>query len=299
MLTELKDTADAVFHNTFQNWRKQNPRGIFLTVETKMKANLHGAACHHLGPTNGLAEDDGRSLTKKLKVLGDGPGSLNKWAEQRSVIVHLCKHCLRDKLIDESQRAVAAPAGAGADMLPSHPFANELAEELAILDREDLSQTEKESLIRARRGQGRYRQDLEKIEIGCRLSGTIDRRHLRASHMKPWSVSNDQEKLDPNNGLLLSPHVDHLFGRGYISFTDEGDLLVSKALNPVVLTAWGLTIAMKKKAFSEKQRVYLAYHRKNVFEKHGRTKEFDEGEPSAAGISSTEIVLREIVPGSG
>jgi hypothetical protein len=173
----------------------------------------------------------------------------------------------------KSQRAAPGPAGAGSDVLSSHPFADELTQELAILGREDLSPTEKESLIRAGRGQGRYRQDLEKVESGCWLTGTIDRRHLRACHIKPWSVSNDHEKLDPNNGLLLSPHIDHLFGRGYISFTDEGELLVSKALNPVVLGVWGLTAATTREAFSVEQRVYLAYHRKSVFEKHGRNKE--------------------------
>jgi hypothetical protein len=198
----------------------------------------------------------------------------------------------------KAQRDVAVPAGAGPDVLSTHPFADELTEELVILSREDLSPREKDSLIRARRGQGRYRQDLERVEIGCRLTGIVDRRHLRANHIKPWSVSDDHEKLDPNNGLLLSPHIDHLFDRGYISFTDEGELLVSKALNPVVLSSWGLTVPVKK-AFNEKQRVYVAYHRKSVFEKHGRSKKFDEGGPSAAEDTSTEIVLREIVHGSG
>jgi hypothetical protein len=202
-------------------------------------------------------------------------------------------------LARKTPHGVAAPAGARLDILSSHPFADELTQELAILGREDLSPKEKESLIRARRGQGRYRQDLERVEIGCRLTGTIDRRHLRASHIKPWWISNDQEKLDPNNGLLLSPHVDHLFERGYISFTDEGELLVSKALNPVVLIDWSLTAATRRKPFSAKQRVYLAYHRNSVFEKHGRSKEFDEGETSDTGKHSVGIVLREIIPGAG
>jgi len=196
-------------------------------------------------------------------------------------------------------RTDIGPQVAGNPALESHPFADELAEESVILGRGDLSPTQKESLIRARRGQGPYRQDLERVEIGCRLTGIVDRRHLRASHIKPWSVSNDHEKLDPNNGLLLSPHVGHLFDRGYISFTDEGELLVSRALNPVVLSAWGLTGADSKKAFSENQRVYLAYHRKSVFEKHGRGKEFDQEEASAADDPNVHIVLREIVPGSG
>jgi hypothetical protein len=199
----------------------------------------------------------------------------------------------------KTHHEVTATAGTGLDNLLSHPFADELTQELAILGRGDLSPPEKESLIRAKRGQGRYRQDLERVEIGCRLTGTIDRRHLRASHIKPWRVCNDHEKLDPNNGLLLSPHVDHLFDRGYISFTDEGELLVSKALNPVVLSDWGLTASTGPKPFSAKQRVYLAFHRNSVFEKHGRSKESDEGETSDTGVHSVGIVLREIIPGSG
>jgi hypothetical protein len=170
----------------------------------------------------------------------------------------------------KTEREATAPTGTGADVLSSQLFADELAQELAILQRADLSKAEKESLIQARRGQGRYRQDLEKVEGGCRVTGLIDRRHLRASHIKPWSESNDQEKLDPSNGLLLSPHIDHLFDRGYISFTNDGDLLVSKHLNPVVLGAWGLTGSIKRKPFDAKQCVYLEYHRNHVFETRGR-----------------------------
>jgi putative restriction endonuclease len=172
-------------------------------------------------------------------------------------------------------------------------------EEARLQARADLRPAEKEMLIRARRGHGRYRQDLEKIEAGCRLTGLIDRRHLRASHFKPWCVSNDDEKLDPNNGLLLSPHVHHLFDRGYISFTDDGELLVSQFLNPVVLSDWGLTASVKPQAFSPKQRVYLDYHRTHVFQKHGRGKERDERETKHAAHPSGDVVLREIVRGSG
>jgi putative restriction endonuclease len=85
---------------------------------------------------------------------------------------------------------------------------------------------------------------------------------LRASHIKPWRVSTDNEKLDGNNGLLLAPHIDHLFDQGYISFTDEGELLVSPACPIAVLEAWGLTPGMQVGRFRKEQRPYLADHRK-------------------------------------
>jgi predicted restriction endonuclease len=45
---------------------------------------------------------------------------------------------------------------------------------------------------------------------------------LIASHVKPWSESNHQERLDVNNGLLHCPNHDDLFDKGYISFIKMG-----------------------------------------------------------------------------
>ena len=61
----------------------------------------------------------------------------------------------------------------------------------------------------------------------------------------------------------------------------------------MVLSAWQLRVPTKRKVFSEKQRVYLAYHRNNVFEKHGRG-ESDEREPNDEACKSDDIVLRDI-----
>lgn len=139
--------------------------------------------------------------------------------------------------------------------------------ETSIARRTDLNPEEKQQLIRARRGLGVYRRGLEKIESACRLTGLLDRRHLRACHIKPWSVADDQEKIDGCNGLLLSPHIAHLFTRGYISFSDQGDLLASRFLNPAILTSWNLRMPMKVGVFQPRQRLYLDYHRREVFDR--------------------------------
>jgi HNH endonuclease len=140
--------------------------------------------------------------------------------------------------------------------------------EAEIRGRVDISETKREQLIDARRGQGRFRREVAAVEKkGCRVTGVSHIAHLRASHIKPWSNSDDRERLDPYNGLLLSPHIDHLFDRGFISFTDEGDLIVSRRLKPAVLSAWGLATSVKVGAFKGEQRVYLEYHRRNVFQK--------------------------------
>jgi hypothetical protein len=136
----------------------------------------------------------------------------------------------------------------------------------AIAQRTDSGAAASEALIDARRGQGVYRSNLENVEQACRITGVLDRRHLRASHIKPWRDCSDFEKLDGFNGLLLSPHVEHLFEQGYISFSDEGRLLVSRWLNRVVLERWGIAVANQGRPFCAEQRVYLAWHRERVFE---------------------------------
>jgi hypothetical protein len=146
-------------------------------------------------------------------------------------------------------------------------FLDEIAEE-ELLQRTDLTAAAKRDLLSARRGQGLFRTNLEHIEGACRLTGLLDRRHLRATHIKPWRNSDDSEKLDGSNGLLLSPHLEHLFVRGYISFSDSGELLVSRQLNPAVLDKWGLRLPRYVDAFRPEQCRYLEYHRQEVFERH-------------------------------
>ena len=98
-------------------------------------------------------------------------------------------------------------------------------EEVDRIEASDLPSTEKEQLVRARRGQGRFRRAVAEVESGCRLTGVTDPRFLVASHIKPWRDATDRERLDGHNGLLLAPHVDRLFDAGYLSFSDDGDVL--------------------------------------------------------------------------
>lgn len=134
-----------------------------------------------------------------------------------------------------------------------------------IKNRTDIGNTEKQCLVNARRGQGIYRLNLFRFECACRLTGVSDAAHLRASHIKPWRCSSDTEKLDGNNGLLLSPHIDHLFDRGFISFNDDGSLLVSPQLAEDVLSAWGVTVTGSAGDFRPEQLPYLEFHRKYIF----------------------------------
>jgi putative restriction endonuclease len=145
----------------------------------------------------------------------------------------------------------------------------EQAIEEHIWHRTDITPLEKRQLSSARVGQGVFRDNVERIESACRVTGILDRRYLRAAHIKPWKDATDSERLDGYNGLLLSPHIIHLFDRGHIAFADDGRLMISRHLNPYVRKAWNLEQGMQPHAFRLQQRVYLDYHRSHVFERTG------------------------------
>jgi len=134
-----------------------------------------------------------------------------------------------------------------------------------VFARTDIGSTQKQTLVNARRGQGLFRERVIHLEGRCRMTGVTLTDHLRASHIKPWKDSSDFEKLDGNNGLLLSPHLDHLFDQGYISFTDFGDLILSVHCPAALIKAWGVDESLNVGPFRLAQRVYLAHHRDHVF----------------------------------
>ena len=131
-----------------------------------------------------------------------------------------------------------------------------------------LSETEKLQLTKARRGQGEFRERVCAVELRCRITGVENLFLLIASHIKPWrSCKTAAERLDGENGLLLAPHVDWLFDRGLLSFSDDGRALISSLLDPMDLDRLGLHVVagMFTGEFSAAQRRYLAHHRDFVF----------------------------------
>lgn len=129
-----------------------------------------------------------------------------------------------------------------------------------------LQETERTALIQARRGQGLFRSNVRNVERACRVTRVERPEHLVASHTKPWRDCGNDERLDGENGLLLTPTVDHLFDKGFISFEDRGELIVSPVADRISLRRMGVDpdVRMNVGAFSEGQRRYLDYHRDNV-----------------------------------
>ena len=110
-------------------------------------------------------------------------------------------------------------------------------------------------------------QVVRRLESSCRITGVNRLDHLRASHIRPWRDSDRGQRLDGENGLLLTPSIDHLFDRGFISFEDNGRLIISPAAHLTSLARMGVPTDAPANVgvFSEGQRGYLDFHRNEVF----------------------------------
>ena len=161
------------------------------------------------------------------------------------------------------------------EVIESNEFIDSIEEETIInkvYADSNLTLTTKKAIVDARKGQGKYKKNLNKVEKKCRFSGVTDSTYLIASHIKPWKNSNNQERLDGNNGLLLAPNFDKLFDKGFISIEDNGNLIFSEDLSDEVFDLWELNKYKNLGEFNLEQKKYLKYHRRYVFEKFKRNR---------------------------
>jgi hypothetical protein len=139
------------------------------------------------------------------------------------------------------------------------------SEEQEIVADAALSETEKATLVLARRGQGKFRARVQAVETSCRITGVSSEKLLIASHIKPWKDSDNLERLSGNNGLFLSPHIDRLFDSGFITFTASGAVTVSPSLDSDVLEKWSINPGHSVGNFNSEQAYFLEFHQKERF----------------------------------
>jgi hypothetical protein len=141
-----------------------------------------------------------------------------------------------------------------------HKLETSIEQDPAILD------TDREAITRARRGQGLFKERVLRIETRCRITKVENLVHLVASHCKPWRDSTNEERLNGENGLLLTPTIDHLFDRGFIGFEDSGTVIISPVAHRPSLEKMGIDTSktVNVGGFTEGQRWFLNYHRNSV-----------------------------------
>lgn len=130
---------------------------------------------------------------------------------------------------------------------------------------ETLDKTEREQIVASRLGQGKFRKNVIRLWGSCSITGLQNISLLRASHIKPWKDSNNQERLNPFNGLLLIPNFDFSFDSGYITFQNNGDIIVSQRLSLSARKVLDVKENVRLRRVFPENKEYLEFHRNEVF----------------------------------
>ena len=139
---------------------------------------------------------------------------------------------------------------------------------------EDTSNTSKEIIterytrVKRRYGQSKFRNSLlDYWNNACSVTNFSNESLLRASHIKPWELSDNAEKLNKFNGLLLAPNLDALFDDGFITFEDNGKIRISHEISSNDLKILGVDsfMSIRKDKIQVEHKPFLSYHRKNIF----------------------------------
>ena len=121
--------------------------------------------------------------------------------------------------------------------------------------------------VKQRVGQRAFREDLdERWESACAVTGLNVRILLRASHIKPWYLSDDAERLTSDNGLLLNVLLDAAFDAGLLTFADNGEAILADIPGCDLWRSLGLSHGARlRKPLSDREREFLCYHRQRRF----------------------------------
>jgi predicted restriction endonuclease len=126
---------------------------------------------------------------------------------------------------------------------------------------------EKLAVVKTRVNQSEFRRKLvEYWGEECSVTGCKQTDLLVASHIKPWrDCTLNSESSNKFNGLLLTPNLDALFDAGYISFKDDGTILISGRLSDSTIKIFGLSNDMQLRWIEDTHKGFLQYHRENIF----------------------------------
>jgi len=159
-------------------------------------------------------------------------------------------------------RGIEAPPRATKDPFDDAPEPGTEEDFINWLSNAPLSDTEKDALVKVRVGQGFFRAALIKRWKGCAVNRCRDESLLIASHIKPWSKCiTREERLSPDNGILLSPTLDKAFDAGLISFSDKFKILLHPKLDLHTRNTLPILEHMNLTQNHEGMKPFLKWHR--------------------------------------
>lgn len=117
--------------------------------------------------------------------------------------------------------------------------------------------------VSSRLGQHEYRKSLLALwKNSCSVTSCANQDLLVASHIKPWrECTENNEWLNPYNGLMLIPNLDRAFDQGLISFSDTGSILISPKLTVSDCEKLGISKSMALRFVLPEHIPFLQYHR--------------------------------------
>ena len=269
----FKDRLGVELTNTRWSWGASNPdtRQVFLRVWTDDLKTIDGVRHIRIlgkdwgGSSNGFPERI-RHI-EELRKGSEGYGVLCTPRvfddDSRLIKTFIQDELLRFGKIKHVGKNVFAPIVA---RIPVEKLDHPLVHDLNEIREEHPDKTTQDTFVAARLGQGHFRdQVLERWDFRCCVTGSTTQEAIIASHIKPWKDSNNRERLDPHNGLPLIATVDKLFDKGLVTFSSDGDLLVSKELDANEKVLLGLDGRKLLRPPGRRTAEYLAYHRTAIF----------------------------------
>lgn len=180
---------------------------------------------------------------------------------------------IRDKYKGKSLENICKKGQYSFKYLPVHDKNNdEVIEETQKIEKEveplNIDEESKKAIVNVRVNQGKFRDLLlKRYKNKCCLCAVKNQKFLIASHIKPWAKSESKEKADVNNGFLMCPNHDSLFDKGYITFDDDGKIIISGKLSENDRVFLNVNSKMHIEQLTKSNKKYLKFHRKNVFNK--------------------------------
>lgn len=130
---------------------------------------------------------------------------------------------------------------------------------------QSLGETTRDAFVKHRIGQSKFREYLATYWQGCSVTGCKQIEVLIASHVKPWRDSDDKERLDKFNGLLLTPNLDKCFDNYLISFETDGSIIISDKLTDETRALFGITQNLSLQRVAPQHVKYLTHHRDRFY----------------------------------
>lgn len=178
---------------------------------------------------------------------------------------------IRDKYLGKSLENICKKGQYRFKYLPVHDKNNnEVIEETQKIEKEveqlNIDEESKKAIINVRVNQGKFRDLLlKRYNNKCCLCAVKNQEFLITSHIKPWAKSEPKEKSDIDNGFLMCPNHDRLFDKGYITFDDDGTIIISKKLSKNNMMFLNVDSKMHIEQLTKGNKKYLEFHRKKVF----------------------------------